>query len=254
MKQQNKIRYIYKITLLCGSLKDHYYIGQHTTNNIDDNYAGSGCKVSAYYKKYGKIEGETYIKEIIKYCNTLDELNEAEFQEIGDKYDLDPLCLNLAAGGKVCTPSQETRLKISKKLKYQTRSEEQRKHISEAAKIRSNKYPNLIINMAKHSWDHPTSERIEAARQRIIKYNKSEEHKQRVIEYNKSRILSPETHERMRNAQLGRKLSEETKQKLSEISKNTIWINNGEKCKRILGNEINLYIESGWVKGRIVKH
>ena len=58
-------RYTYKITLLNGSLAGHYYFGQHSTDDLNDGYAGSGRLVTDYYKKYGKIEHQTYIKEII---------------------------------------------------------------------------------------------------------------------------------------------------------------------------------------------
>lgn len=31
-----KYRFIYKITCLCGDYKGKYYIGQHTTDNLND--------------------------------------------------------------------------------------------------------------------------------------------------------------------------------------------------------------------------
>lgn len=40
------ICYIYKITCLCGSFKDHYYIGQRRYKGRDvdmDRYTGSDC-------------------------------------------------------------------------------------------------------------------------------------------------------------------------------------------------------------------
>ena len=114
-----KIRYIYKITCLCGSFKDHYYIGQRTTSNIDDSiYTGSGNKITCYFKHYEKIEGETYIKEILAYADSREELNELEAQYIGDKYESDPLCLNLVAGGSVHYVSEETRQKMSESAKH----------------------------------------------------------------------------------------------------------------------------------------
>ena len=87
--------YIYKITLTEGSLKDHYYIGQHKSKSLKDNYKGSGRFVRDYYKKYP----DSYIKEILCLCNDKDELNAAEAFYVGDKYETDPMCLNLCAGG-----------------------------------------------------------------------------------------------------------------------------------------------------------
>lgn len=91
--------YTYKITLLKGSLAGHYYYGRHKTNNLNDGYAGSGKLVSDYYDKYGKIEHQTYIKEIIAFYTDDEELNIGEKEIIGDKYNTDPLCMNLCEGG-----------------------------------------------------------------------------------------------------------------------------------------------------------
>jgi len=95
----HKFYYTYKITLLKGSLAGHYYLGRHSTNNLNDGYAGSGRKITDYFKKYPKIEHQTYIKEIIAFYDNDEELNEAEKQLIGDKFLNDDLCLNLCAGG-----------------------------------------------------------------------------------------------------------------------------------------------------------
>ena len=89
------IRYIYKIICLQGEYKNKYYIGKHKTENIDDNYTGSGTNICEYYKQYGKIEGETYIKEILAYAETDDELTKLEKQYIGDKNRTDDNCLNI---------------------------------------------------------------------------------------------------------------------------------------------------------------
>ena len=94
------IYYIYKITLLKGSLKGHYYIGKHKTDKEKDYYAGSGIMVKSYYKKYGKKKGVTYEKEIVEYNPTEEVNNLREKEIIGDLYKTDPLCLNLKYGGE----------------------------------------------------------------------------------------------------------------------------------------------------------
>lgn len=91
--------YIYKITILCGTNKGRYYIGKHTTDNLDDGYAGSGLVVLRHYKKYGKIEGVTFKKEILEF-NESESLNTKREREIiADKWDTDENCLNLRNGG-----------------------------------------------------------------------------------------------------------------------------------------------------------
>jgi hypothetical protein len=96
----HKFYYTYKIICLKGSFAGHYYLGQHKTNDLNDGYTGSGTKIQHYFKKYNKIENETYIKQILNFYDNVDELNEAEEILIGDKWKTDPLCLNLCAGGR----------------------------------------------------------------------------------------------------------------------------------------------------------
>lgn len=64
-----KIHYIYKIHFLKGFPAGRYYIGKRTFKGNDlrkDSYTGSGNFCFAYFKKYGKLEGETYIREILE--------------------------------------------------------------------------------------------------------------------------------------------------------------------------------------------
>lgn len=111
------IHYIYKITLLCGSLAGCYYIGKHTTSNIKDKYAGSGRIVKDYYKKYGKIENETYTKEILEYNESFEINCEREKEIIGTLYINDILCLNLKSGGENGHYSDTAKQHISEGVK-----------------------------------------------------------------------------------------------------------------------------------------
>ena len=104
--------YIYKITCTNGSFKDKFYFGQHTTENLDDNYKGTGALIKKYYKKYP----DDYIKEIICYCNSPEELNKKEY-DIIHPYLGDTNCLNLRDGGNCGTCSKEVKLKMSEALK-----------------------------------------------------------------------------------------------------------------------------------------
>jgi hypothetical protein len=108
-------RYIYKITCTAGFFKGKFYFGKHTTEILDDGYKGSGKKLRNYYKKHPN----DYIKEIICFCDSEEELNKAEYEIIhpclGNK-----MCLNLCEGGhggaRLYT-SDETCQKLSKSRK-----------------------------------------------------------------------------------------------------------------------------------------
>lgn len=144
--------YIYKITCLCGSFKNHYYLGRHKTKKLNDGYAGSGVKINKYYDKYGKIENKTYIKEILAFYNNDEELTKAEKNFIDDKYITDPMCLNLCEGGLNISGysfSKKQKEKISKSVKkFFNDNEILRKKLSDINKdkiIITNLIPNKYL-------------------------------------------------------------------------------------------------------------
>ena len=197
---KKKIRYIYKITCLCGSFKDHYYLGKRTTYNLNDGYTGSGVKILNYFKHYPKIEGETYIKEIISFHNSVEELNNAEKEIIGDNWKIDPLCLNLKAGGDGGSVDghivkEETREKLRESLTGFVHSEESKKHMSEGK-----------LNNPSHH--------------RLGKHH-SEEAKRKMSEAKKGKPSNRK----------GCKLSEEAKRKMSEAKKGKAPWNKGLRMK-----------------------
>ena len=137
--------YIYKITCLCGSFKNHYYIGKRSTRHEDlvhDFYYGSGEKLRRYYKKYPAEIGVTISKEIIEENPTKEINAKREREIIGDLYLTDPLCLNLMEGGNGRKVSKETSRKKSAINKGRKLSKETKAKMS-AAKIRDNSVKSL---------------------------------------------------------------------------------------------------------------
>lgn len=75
--------YIYKVTSKSGK----YYIGRHSTKNLEDNYIGSG-------KWIRSLKDRTQLtKEIIEFCDSFDALKEREKFYITEHID-NPLCMN----------------------------------------------------------------------------------------------------------------------------------------------------------------
>lgn len=90
------IYYIYKTTNL---INGHFYIGRRGYNgqNIeDDKYLGSGKRLKLAFKKYGK---SNFKKEIIKICNSLEELILVETNIVNEVLINDINCYNIAIGG-----------------------------------------------------------------------------------------------------------------------------------------------------------
>lgn len=78
----------YNFTYRTISDSGKYYIGRHSTDNIDDGYQGSGKWV-----KMCKKSGKDLITEPLNFYNTYDELLIAE-QILLDEHIDNPLCMN----------------------------------------------------------------------------------------------------------------------------------------------------------------
>lgn len=238
--------YTYKINLLKGSLVNKYYLGKHQTENLDDNYAGSGRIIKNYFNKYGKIEGETYTKEIINYYDNAADLDAGEFELIGNLYETDNNCINLRAGGDRIGFSEETKLLLSKNIKkYYINHPEAKQQISDSLKEYFKTHDGPMKGK-KH--DDETRKKISEGLPDMTGSNNgfygkkhTEESKKKMSELKKGKKawnsgikmnLSEETREIMRNKKLGKKLSAETKKKMSEHWSGKHWRINPETNKR----------------------
>jgi hypothetical protein len=101
-----KYHYIYKITRDDG----RYYIGMHSTDDLEDGYFGSGKWITRSIKKHSLNKHK---KEIISFCSSRQELINMERNIVTEELLLDPKCMNLCVGGKWGILSEESRLKIS---------------------------------------------------------------------------------------------------------------------------------------------
>ena len=89
---QRTFHYIYKITRTDGK----YYIGLHSTDNLDDGYFGSGHILWRSIKKHGK---DAHSKEIVEFLPTRKELKLREGELVTKELLQDLLCMNLCSGG-----------------------------------------------------------------------------------------------------------------------------------------------------------
>lgn len=85
--------YLYKITNL---INNKYYIGVHSTDNIDDGYLGSGLALKNAIKKYGK---ENFKKEILEYFDDAEHMYQKEAEIVNESLINDPNCYNITLGG-----------------------------------------------------------------------------------------------------------------------------------------------------------
>lgn len=122
-----------------STLHEKLYIGQRLTKRDKklkngDIYYGSGKKITAYIKKYGK-QGLNRI--VIDFAEDQDELNNLEAFHVSQILN-DPNYLNLRNGGKQKGISEETKQKISESSKGKKKnfSEQQLCNIGNMARER----------------------------------------------------------------------------------------------------------------------
>ena len=169
--ESRKFHVLYKTTC---SITGKYYIGMHSTNNIDDGYLGSGQLLWKSIKKYGK---DSHKFEVLELLQSRQELAEKEKQMITEEMLGDKLCMNLRMGGTGNYPgkptSEETRAKLSKASKAAIRTPEWRANISKAHKGKKST-PEQVENhrkaMTGFKWSDEAISRRKAGQQKSEKF------------------------------------------------------------------------------------
>lgn len=207
--EDEKYHYLYKIT---NSINQKYYIGIHSTNNLNDNYCGSGKAIIEAIAKYGV---KCFVKEILAFYPTRYELSNAEHDIIGKTYLLKE-SYNECPGG-------DMKQRFSDPEYYDIyvgykRSDEQRKLLSERSKAqwRDPEYRKRYFETIKNE------EYIEKQRQRTKEMWKDPEYRRKVSESNKKAYSDPELRKYMSEINKGKKRSEETRKRIGAASKGRI--------------------------------
>lgn len=86
--------FVYKTTCKTNG---KYYIGMHSTRDINDGYLGSGTILKKAVSKYGI---ENFEREIICYEETREALIKSEYDILKSIPVSDKLCYNIIRGGK----------------------------------------------------------------------------------------------------------------------------------------------------------
>ena len=102
-RKQHIYHYIYKTTC---KVTGRFYIGMHSTSNLEDGYIGSGKRLWNSINKHGR---ENHEFEILEYLPDRSSLKEREKEIVNEGLLQDPMCMNLKIGGEggfskdVCT-------------------------------------------------------------------------------------------------------------------------------------------------------
>jgi hypothetical protein len=210
-RQERKYHYIYKITC---NVTNRYYIGMHSTDDLNDGYFGSGKRLWYSINYHGK---ENHVKEILEFLPTRQLLKEREKEMVNKELLGDVLCMNLKEGGDGGFINEE--------------------HMRKAQNIGRT---NMILKIKTDSEYRKIFQDIGAN-------NFKEAHK--AGKMLKSKRFTNKQH------------SDETKQLMCEQRKGTgtshansqygtCWITKDGINKKVKKEEINSFINNGWVKGR----
>lgn len=185
-KSTNKKQVYYFLYKTTNKINGKYYIGAHTTSNLDDGYLGSGTLILRAISKYGK---ENFIREILQFFNSSEELYLAERQLVDEKFILDDNNYNVNIGGKggflpmagEKNPfygkkhSFETRQKMSEAAKHRKPMSENHKQAIGKAILGVKPYTNGKVNIKLHD-NQPIPPGFYYGVTRHKKYNKSKNH------------------------------------------------------------------------------
>lgn len=210
-RKKSSIHYIYKTTCL---VTNRYYVGMHSTNNLNDGYLGSGRRLRYSIRKYGI---ENHKKEILLFFENRELLIEGEINFITNEMINDPNCMNLRGGGTGGFSIEQQKINAKK----------------------SNEKQQLL--MLNNEWRKNKGEKITKSLKRA--YDEGRRKKIFVYDWNGKK------HRNDSKEKIGMHNSiNQRGEKNSQY--NTHWITNGIKNKKIKGNDV---IPNGWKLGRKIK-
>lgn len=86
------IHYVYRITNLENG---KFYIGVHSTDDLEDGYMGSGERIRGAIKKHGI---DNFTKDILKFFDNRESALSYEAELVTNTLLADPRCYNIALG------------------------------------------------------------------------------------------------------------------------------------------------------------
>ncbi len=111
MRRERKYHYIYKTTC---KVTEKFYVGMHSTDNLEDGYMGSGKRLWRSIHKHGI---ENHEKEILEFLPNRSSLKKREKEIVNEQFLEDQMCMNLQIGGGGGISSKEHKQSLHKGAK-----------------------------------------------------------------------------------------------------------------------------------------
>lgn len=222
---RKKHHVIYKTTCLKTG---RYYIGMHSTDNLDDGYMGSGKRLWRSIKKHGLDQHRC---EIIEHLPDRASLRAREAELVDQILLEDTQCMNIALGGEGGWEH------VNANRNWQELSK-----LALTARAELRKDPIHMQQVSRNCSSGAFNRNIDASNRNA---------------------KNPTLHKAFCCDWTGRKHSAETIAKLSLMAKarkinpsaGRPWVYNLEiqQCKKIDAEDLEKYLSSGWIKGRKMK-
>lgn len=209
VRKEKKYHFIYKTTNL---LSGKYYIGMHSTDDLNDGYMGSGKRLRYSVNKYGK---EKHKVEILEFFDTRAELKARELEIVNLNEIAKEECLNLVVGGEggrgFTKEERQMGAKVTNKLL---------KDRWENDKEFSDRMKKILLDNSKKA--HMNGNAFAPPSFKGKSHSEETKNKMRKSKNNGST-----------NSQFG-----------------TCWITNGEEVKKIKKEDLEQHLQNGWRIGR----
>jgi len=220
---------IYRIT---NMITNSIYIGAHKTNNLDDGYMGSGKYIKRAINKYGV---SNFIKEYLHIFDNAEDMFDMESVLVTEEFIANPNTYNLKLGG--CGGFDH----INNNEIYADSYKIGRKNANaKGAHLKG-------ANTCKHLYNsNPewVKNKVSKAKKTII-----DNHGDNAYKWFKGMHHSDESKKRMSD------IMKEKTQGTDNSQYGTCWIYNIElqESKKIKKEDIDVWINDGWILGRKMK-
>lgn len=236
-----------------------FYIGSHY-GYINDGYIGCGCnknkqlpkKLKTYFVRSLKKHGvENFERRILKICSSLEEMKSSENYYLNflfTHYDRTSFYNEsyVSSGGHILKNDPiKDKQRITKSIETRKKNEKEFPEIYNASKqARIEKLK--IINKGSGNPMYKRKHKEESKKGMSVK----KKNKKRSLE---SRTKQSNTIKKKGNHFKNKKHTPKTLSIMSMKSKDRIWINNGEINKKVKKEELNLYLDRGFIIGQLKK-
>ena len=209
---RRKYHYIYETICL---ITNKFYIGMHSTDNLQDGYCGSGKYLWNSLNKYGK---DKHVTKILEFLPDRKSLKAREKEIINEELLDNQHCMNLAIGGEGGLVNE--------------------KHSKILSKAGNEKIAWLRKNNPE--WARQESSRRTESNIKL---------------HREGRLTNPTFQGRSHTKSTKNKISKASSAHQKGIGNSqhgTCWVYNLElqRSKKIKKEELNTFLSQGWIKGR----